>query len=210
MILGAVYSAICHLQAGFGHAGDNTNYFGSPLAQQSGRVVVGDVLQGEFTIVSVGTRGRLAAQDEITEIAALRVGPGLVPGAEFNVLVKPERSAPSAANRMTDTGQAQLNRQGIALHDAMRQLSAFANRQPLFTHNEHSDQQLLEQAATRHGLQLDNPFYDSQLVAWSAWPGLPSYQLSQLAEWLGLDYRPAQRALATVKANLALLRAASA
>jgi DNA polymerase-3 subunit epsilon len=210
MILGAIYSAVCNLQAGIaGQAGACSDYYGVPMARQTGRIVVGDVLQGEFAIVGVETTGQNAAHAEIMEIAALRVGPGLVQGAEFNVLVKPERAVAPAITRMTGIKQSQLDRQGIALHDAMRQLASFVTRQPVFAHNAPFDQQLLGRAAIRHGIQFDNPFYDSLLVAWSAWPGLPSYQLAQLAELLGLECQPSHRALTTAKATLALLREAS-
>ncbi len=210
MILGAIYGAVCSLQAGFaGQSVACPDYYGLPMARRTGRVVIGDVLRGEFAIVGVETTGRNAANVEIMEIAALRVGPGLVQDAAFHVLVKPELAVSPAITRMTGIKQSQLDRQGVALPDAMRQLAAFVIRQPLFSHNAPFGQKMLGQAATRHGVRFDNPFYDSMLVAWSAWPGLPSYQLAQLAELIGLECQPAHRALTTVNTTLALLRAAS-
>ena len=208
MILGAICAAACSFTVdGAGPGGARRGY--AHGARPSGRVAVGDVLRGEFAIVSAGATGQSAARAEILEIAALRVGPGLVPVANFNVLVRPNRAVPREIAGRTGITQSQLECQGVPLHDAMRQLAAFVTRHPLFAHNAPFDQQLLGRAASGHGLRLDNPFYDSLMVAWSAWPGLPSYQLPFLAEVLGLEHQPGNGAYSSVKTTLALLRAAS-
>lgn len=196
MILSAIYAAF--LDGAAGAKGRSVPVPG----------VVGEVLRGEFAIVSAETTGQNAAA-EILEIAALRVGPGLAPLASFNVLVKPYSALPPEVARKTGITRSQLERHGIPLHDAMRQLTTFVDGRPLFAHNAPCDQCLLGRAASRHGLRFDNPFYDSLLVAWSAWPGLPSYQLPFLAEVLGLERTAGHRAFASVHTTLALLRAAS-
>lgn len=211
MILGMLYGAACNLQHGMARAVDRP-FDGqriSGVVRRPGRVLIGDVLRGELAIVGVETTGQGAARAEIMEIAALRVGPGLAPLEEFNVLVKPTGAVAPKVARKTGITQAQLDCQGIALHEAMRQLAQFVSGHPLFAHDAPVDRKLLGRAATQYGLPFDNPFYDSVMVAWSAWPGLPSYRLPLLADLLGLERQPVQRASATVQTTFALLRAAS-
>lgn len=200
MILPALYAVASNLQA----VADGRRAHGT--APETRGFALGELLRGEFAVVGVETTGKIASSAEITEIAALRVGPGLVPVAKFEVLVEagyaaaPDSASPSA---LAPPGGR------VGVQDAMRGLAEFVAQRPLFADRARFGQQVLARAAARAGIRFANPFYDSQLVAWSAWPGLPSYQLAALAELLGLEYRPAHRALATVAATLELLHAAS-
>ncbi len=162
------------------------------------RDAIARILRGEFVILDF-TANR-AAHGEIREIAALCVGPGFAPVAEYNVLIEPERGVGGAP--------APDDRHALSPRDAMRLLQAFVGHSPLFSEQASRNRKLLERAASRHGLRFDNPMYDSQLAAWSAWPGLPSYNSPELADLLGLKCPPTHRALARAQATLALLGAA--
>jgi DNA polymerase III alpha subunit (gram-positive type) len=207
MILAALYAMagkLAALETPSTRAG-----FAAVVQRYVGNIEYGDVLRGEFAIIDIKTSGHGTAHAEILEIAALRIAPGFTQIGEFNVLIEPECVVPRSLAGHIGLPSAKPAHCGLALQEAMRQLANFVKRYPLFSNNASVDQSLLSKAAMRHGLSFDNPFYDSLLVAWSAWPGLPSHEFSALSEQLGQEHQPAQRALASVQTTLAVLRAAS-
>ncbi len=162
MILHALFAAACEVQA---EIAEQATAHPSSVA----------VLRGEFVIVSV----ERVAHGRVTEIAALRVGAGLVQREEFTASFA----------------------QGCEAEVVLRQLAAFVNELPMFVHDMDSLMQ--------YGLGLGKLLHDSQLLAWQVWPGLPSYRLADLAELLDLKCNATRHALAAAQITLALLCAVS-
>lgn len=167
-----------------------------------------DILLGEFSIVDIETTGLSPEQDTIIEIAAINVGPGFQIAAEFSTLVKTDAWIPHQIVELTGLTQADVNSRGIPLANAMAAFVGHVSNRPVFAHNAHFDFSFLARAANLCGVTFDNKMHDSIRIAHEAWPGLPSYKLSVLAEQFELPHTPTHRALDDVKATLALLRAA--
>jgi DNA polymerase-3 subunit epsilon len=186
------------------------NYTAIPgMGHNAGGTVLDQVMQQEFVVVELISSGRNHPQAGIVEIAAILVKPGFAPLSTFNVLVRTAQPIAEKISRRSGLTQAQLDRDGITLHDALRQLQAFAGQRPLFSCNTPGELHLLGESAARCGLRFDNPFYYGLMVAWTAWPGLPSSRLEDLADLLGLKLEPSRRAMASAETVLAVLRAAS-
>jgi len=186
------------------------NYTAIPgMVQHEGHGVLAEVMRKEFVVVEVVCSERNRDQAGIIELAAILVKPGFAPHNAFNVLVRPAEPLPEKVRRRCGITQAQFERDGIALHDAIRQLQAFAGPRPLFSCNTPGELNLLGESAARYGLRFDNPFYYGLMVAWSAWPGLPLSRFEDLAGLLGLKLEPTRRAMSSAEAVLVVLRAAS-
>lgn len=162
------------------------------------------LLAQPFVILDLETTGLDPTQHEIIEIAALTVHAGFQVADEFHVLIKPSQALPSEISALTGIAQSLLDNSGVTLHEGLAGLQAFLGRLPVFAHYAPFDQGFLRHAAKQCGVSFENTTFDAIDVAKAAWPGLGSYSLGDLAQWLGIC-RPTHRALSDAKATLAML-----
>ncbi len=160
-----------------------------------------------FVVADLETTGLNAATDELLEFAALKVDPSGTVTAEFSVLVRVARPVPDVITKLTGISQADVDREGQPLADAMRTFLAFVESRPVFFHNAPFDQGFLKSAGAQARLKFGNPVHDTLVMARAAWPSLGTYKLAALAGHVGAP-APTHRGLADARATLAVLLAA--
>lgn len=163
------------------------------------------LLNGPFAVIDIETTGLDPSGDEIIEIAALVIPGNCQPVVEFSTLVKPQRLLPPEITRLTGIEQWHLDERGMSLNDSLGYFMDFVGVLPLFAHHAEFDRAFLTRSAELCGRTVSNPMHDTIYIAKAAWPGLDSYKLSRLAEFLQMMDRPSHRALDDAKAALAVL-----
>lgn len=191
------------------HSGTEDRYRASALnSRPLPTPIPTEIWESEYSIVDVETTGLSAERDAIIEIAAVNVGPGFEIISEYSTLVQTDRPLPHYIVKLTGITRTDLDTKGVSLHQAIPGFLAHVATRPVFAHNAPFDLGFITRAAEAVGTSFENTMHDSLQVAYEAWPGLPSYKLSVLAEQLGLERRPTHRALDDVKTTLELLRTA--
>lgn len=162
---------------------------------------------GIFVVADLETTGLNAETDEVIEFAAVRVSASGVVQGEFAVLVRATQPIPARITKLTGISQADVDRQGQPLMQAMRDFLSFTGAHPVFFHNAPFDNGFLKKASAKTNMKFANTVHDTLTMARQAWPSQGTYKLAALAEHIGAE-APSHRALADVKATLAVLLAA--
>ena len=160
-----------------------------------------------FVVADLETTGLSRTQAEVLEFAAVKVDPTGKVLAEFSTLVRVQGAVPAAITELTGITKAMAHAKGQALPQGMQAFLQFIGDCPVFFHNAPFDQGFLEQAQQCTALAFTNPVHDTLALARSTWPRLRSHKLSALAQFVGAPL-PSHRALADVRATLAVLLAA--
>ncbi len=163
--------------------------------------------RGMFVVADLETTGLTAASDEVLEFAAVLVSAAGGISAEFSALVRVKRPVPRGITKITGITQADVDREGLPLPEALSAFLAFVGSHPVFFHNALFDVGFLKQATAQSQLKFSNPVHDTLPIARAAWPSLGTYKLGALAEHIGVS-APTHRGLADAKAALAVLLAA--
>jgi DNA polymerase-3 subunit epsilon len=164
--------------------------------------------KGALIVADLETTGLDAEKDEILEFGAIRVSPAGQIESEFSMLVRVNASIPPNITRLTGITQELVNQEGQPLSVAMEAFLAFIETYPVFFHNAPFDVRFLQKASLTSKQKVKNIVFDSLPMARCTWPFLESYKLSSLAEHVGAQVMPQHRALADVRATLAVLLAA--
>ena len=153
----------------------------------------------EFIAFDFETTGLLAETDRIVEIGAVRFEARGEEIGRFQCLVNPERPMSSAAFAIH--GLSDLDLAGAPT--ASEVLPAFldflgdSENTTLIAHNASFDAGFLGRETTRTGLRPpSHSVFDTLALARRRLPEAPSFRLSALAQFLGLDSSGAHRALA--------------
>lgn len=149
-----------------------------------------------YIVIDVETTGLYPSQDDIIEIAALRVVDG-VPVREFSRLVCIDRPLSTEIVRLTGITNEDLQTSGLPLAQAMEDLQDFIGTLPLVGHNTAFDQQFLTAACSKVGCELiSNRFIDTLSIARRKISGVSNYRLETLAAHFGFASNHHHRALA--------------
>lgn len=154
-----------------------------------------ELLPQHFVVLDLETTGLRPERNEIIEIGAIRFTLEAENHTTFQTLVKPLRKVPAKITGITGISQEMVDRDGIALEDALRQFIEFIGDLPLVTFNAEFDMGFLNHAAKKHGLKIPNRYTCALKRARRAWPGLPSYKLVDLAKMGNLSDENTHRAL---------------
>jgi DNA polymerase-3 subunit epsilon len=161
----------------------------------------------DFVIVDVETTGWEPGQASITEIGAVRFGPGQ-PAAEFSSLINPGGPIPAdivALTGITDAMVSHAPPAGAVLPGFL----AFARGCVLTAHNAPFDVGFLAEACRENRLAWPAfPVLDTATLARSLLEEaeVPDCKLATLAEFFRARTRPCHRALADAKATADVLR----
>ncbi len=161
----------------------------------------------DFVIVDVETTGWEPGQASITEIGAVRVGPG-GPAAEFSSLVNPGSPIPADIVALTGITDAMV-RHAPPASAVLPGFLAFARGGVLAAHNAPFDVGFLAEACRESQLPWPAfPVLDTAALA--RWvldeAEVPDCRLATLAQFFGAGTRPCHRALADAKATADVLR----
>src|SRR6266487_5328293 len=130
------------------------------------------------------TTGLHAEQDTILEIAAIKFQGDTVLN-RFETLIAPGRSVPYRVQRLTGITPQQLIG-APSFESVAGQLKLFLGDLPIVGHSIPFDVSFLR----RRGLVRTNPLIDTFELATVLLPSLPSYNLGQVAEALGVEVTP--------------------
>jgi CRISPR-associated protein Cas2 len=75
-----------------------------------------------------------------------------------------------------------INQEGESLETALTEFVAFVQNLPIIGYNTNFDMRFLQDAAKRYNIMLANKFSDALPMVRRAWPGLPSYKLSNIVK----------------------------
>lgn len=153
------------------------------------------MLPKNFVVLDLETTGLSYCQNEIIEIGALRVNLDSTTHATYQTLVKPTKKVPKRIAKLTGITQAMVEAEGLNLEEALSGLMDFIQDLPLVTFNASFDMGFLNFAAERHGIVINNRYVCALQLARRAWPGLPSYRLTDLARRGNLSVENSHRAL---------------
>jgi DNA polymerase III subunit epsilon len=153
------------------------------------------MLPEQFVVVDLETTGLSAEWDEIIEIGAIRATRGTDVHDTFQVLIKPDKKVPKRITELTGISQEMVDSKGMALSEVLPQFLDFIGDRPLVAFNAPFDMGFLKNAAKKHNLTIKNRHSCALKMARRAWPGLPSYRLSELAKTMDLPDDDTHRAL---------------
>lgn len=153
------------------------------------------LLPAHFVVLDLETTGLNPARDEIIEIGAIRVTLDSTDHLAFQTLVKPIRKIPAKITKINGITQEMVDKDGASLKDALCQFKEFVGELPFVTFNAEFDMAFLHNAAERSGLSFSNSYTCALKRARRAWPGLPSYRLSDLAKMGNLSGVDTHRAV---------------
>jgi len=161
----------------------------------------------DFVIVDVETTGWEPGPASITEIGAVRIGPGRPPG-EFSSLINPGGPIPAEIVALTGITDAMV-RLAPPAAVVLPGFLAFAHGGVLTAHNAPFDVGFLAEACRSSGLAWPAfPVLDTAALARSVLDEdeVPDCKLATLAEFFAARTRPCHRALADAKATADVLR----
>lgn len=173
-------------------------------------VVLSSLLPKQFIVLDLETTGLDPLRDEIIEFGAMRISLDSIKYDTFQTLVKPERRVPKKITEITAITQEMVDMQGIELREALIQFIEFIGELPIVTFNAEFDMGFVYSAARKYGLSVNNRYTCALKRARRAWPNLPSYKLSYLAEMAKLSNDETHRALGDCKRAAIIFAAATA
>ena len=155
----------------------------------------------DYVLFDLETTGLSPETEKIIEISALKVMNGKIVD-EFSTLVNPGKHIPEIAtsiNGITDD----MVKDAPEVKKALKDFLAFAGDMVLVGHNILSfDMQFINKAAGFYlGKLVTNDCVDTLRLSRRCLPSLPRHSLQALADYYGVSYRGAHRALADCRIN---------
>ncbi|MBI4570187.1 MAG: UvrD-helicase domain-containing protein [Planctomycetes bacterium] len=158
---------------------------------------------GDLAVVDVETTGLSFADDEIVEVAALRLRAG-VPAGEFHQFVKPSRPVGESVHVHGLTDEF-LAAHGVPRLDALDGLRRFCDRARLVGHNLRFDLTMLRRDMAQAGVAAWKAPYDDTMEIARRLVPLDSCRLAALVEHFQCAEKPGHRADQDVRAAAAVL-----
>ena len=169
------------------------------LSEKNGRKL--NIYVPDYVVFDLETTGISCVSDDVVEISAVKVSGGEVVD-EFSTLVNPGRPIPyyvSTIHGITDD----MVEDSPYFEEALSSFLDFAEEEVLVGHNIHSfDMKFLYRDAQRFwGKTIDNDYVDTLSIARCFLPELAHHRLGDLADYYGISYAGAHRALNDCRIN---------
>lgn len=156
-----------------------------------------DVVPERFVVFDLETTGLRSDRHEIIEIGAIKVYRDGDKLDTFQALVKPSSKVPPRITKLTGITQQMLDAEGASLVDALSDFRTFVGDLPLVAFNAQFDHGFLKSACETVSVgHFSNEVYCALELARRAYPGLPSYKLSELSKMGNMRLEDEHRALA--------------
>lgn len=154
-----------------------------------------------YVIFDLETTGLSTDEDCIVEISAIKVKEGIV-AEEFSTLVNPGVHIPYAASSINGITDDMIKDAPDTEH-ALAMFMGYIGDNVLVGHNIISfDLKFLQRDIGAYfGETLNNPFIDTLYISREYLPELERYSLEELANFYGISYAGAHRALTDCKIN---------
>ena len=148
-----------------------------------------------YVVIDVETTGLSCREDDIIELAALRVQDGETSEC-FSALVKPNRILPAAITDLTGITPELLMEQGRALDVVLKEFLAFVGQSQVISHNAAFDYGFIRNACQRCELPaFSNRCVDTLPLARRKVADVADYKLMTLAKYFDFPIESAHRAL---------------
>ena len=166
----------------------------------------------DFVVFDTETTGLCVAEDDVVQLAAVRVRQGQVVG-ELNLFIETKRQIPPMLGEVVNPLIEEYHQHPhVVFREAMKQFASFAEGCILLGHNATFDYQILSFQGRRDApeLQVEHlwpRYYDSLKLARLLKPRQPSYKLKSLIDALGLEGENSHLASDDILATLSLAKA---
>lgn len=158
-----------------------------------------------FVVADIETTGLDPWNDQIIEIAAIKVDRSGEIIDRFSSLIAIERELPEIIVQITGIRDADLKHSGVSAAEALEKFSHFVEDDPIFFHNAEFDASFISNAYKRMGFSKSNLVYDTLVIAREVFQGFANHKLSTLASELNLG-SPNHRAMADAEVALGVLK----
>lgn len=163
----------------------------------------------DFVVFDTETTGLSVAEDDVVQLAAVRVSQGRVVD-ELDLFIETDRSIPPMLGDVVNPLVEEYDRHPHLEHgEALRRFVSFARGAQLLGHNATFDYQIMRFQMARYAPELRMEqlwphYYDSLKLARLLWPRLSSYKLKSLIVELGLEGQNSHLASDDIMATLSL------
>ena len=150
----------------------------------------------DYAVIDLETTGLSAAEDQIMELAALRVRQGQVV-ASYEQLVQVEGNLKPSIVQLTGIDNLMLAMNGKPSGQALREFVAFLNNDVVVAHHASFDISFLRTACKKENIPLPRSrIIDTLEIARKRITNVPDYKLATLARTLGIPVTTTHRAMA--------------
>lgn len=147
----------------------------------------------KYIVLDIETTGLVVSEDEIIEVAALRVEHGEVVDT-FQSLIRTDKPIPSEVIKLTGITNEILHSEGREPRDVISELISYVSDLPIIAHNSSFDMEFLRKACKKLNLPLlINSCIDTSSLAHRRIHDVSDFKLSTLAEYFGIDAKVAHR-----------------
>lgn len=158
-------------------------------------VLLAQLLPRQFVVVDLETTGLDSYADDIIEIGAIKYTIGETGHKAIQCLVKPTVKLPKRIVEITNITDEMLDADGIEISVALEKFKEFVGDLPLVTYNAEFDIGFLHSAAERCGTTITNRYTCALKLTRRAFPGMPSYKLTEVSKLMKLTDISQHRAL---------------
>lgn len=183
---------------------NNTNTTSNRSIASSHKKIVGkNAVKGSFVVFDVETTGLHAGNDEIIEIAAIKIADiNSSNHKTFNALIKPKKSIPANITKLTGITNDMVNN-ADDINTVLKDFCEFIEDYPLVGHNIDFDVKFVNNKANKANIDFKNKkLIDTLPLARKAFPDLSNHKLPTLVKHIGIDVDRSHRAFDDVKATL--------
>lgn len=160
-----------------------------------------------FAIVDIETTGGNSEGNKITEVAIITLDDGVVTN-EWSSLINPERSIPYHITQLTGIDD-ELVAEAPKFFQVAKKIVELTEDRVFVAHNVFFDYRFLQREFQELGFSFRRDVLCTVRLARRAFPGLPSYSLSNLSRHFQLTRVKEHRALDDTRACLEVFRRAS-
>ena len=148
----------------------------------------------DYVVVDIETTGFSPISNKIIEIAALKVNEGKIVD-RFQKLVNPEERINYYITNLTGITN-EMVRDADTINEVINEFKDFLGDNIIVGHNVNFDINFLyDNMYNANGKYLTNNFVDTMYVSKKVIPGLGSYKLESITNYLNVSYEGAHRAL---------------
>lgn len=139
-----------------------------------------------YVVIDIETTGLSVEEDEIIELAALRVVESK-PVEEFSVLIRTEKKIPINIQKMTGITEEKVSKEGRHIAEALHCFLKFVGEERVIAHNVSFDYSFLQKACRVNNLpEFINPCTDTLLLSRKRIEGVENYKLETIAKSLAV------------------------
>ena len=152
-------------------------------------------ISGDYVVIDIETTGLDAKENDIIEIAALRIqGHTLV--EQFSQLLQISTTVPMEIAKLTGISDALLYEKGVAPRKALKAFLQFIGDASLVIHNAKFDLGFLNALCHKQGIpEIKNEYRDTLTLSRKLLRGLDNYRLPTIAKHLSIEQPVVHRAL---------------